>query len=182
VKRLEEERARSLKPDETSGNDRLSGGRSCRESNSTDLKPPERPAGAKEEVVKQEASGESAAASKESSDVRSSCRRGRPGKTASGAEEEEEAASSPRAPPALSPSALLDAVAGKLAPVMERLREHEVEVPVITAPLCFFFHPRDVEMSGTGSHCLINGPLDTGITVLLWIGLGAQVACVMTCD
>jgi hypothetical protein len=89
----------------------------------------------------QEASGESAAASKESSDVRSSCRRGRPGKTASGAEEEEEAASSPRAPPALSPSALLDAVAGKLAPVMERLREHEVEVPVITALLSVFFSP-----------------------------------------
>jgi hypothetical protein len=143
VKRLEEEererrRSGEAKPDEAaSGNDRLSGGRSCRESNSTDLKPPVRPAGAKEEeVAKQEASGESAAASKESSDVRSSCRRGgRPGKTASGAEEEE------ASPPAQSPSALLDAVAGKLAPVMERLREHEVEVPVITALLSVFFSP-----------------------------------------
>ncbi|RLN36051.1 hypothetical protein C2845_PM03G01610 [Panicum miliaceum] len=92
VKRLREERERSVsgeeKPDEANGNDRLSGeepGRSCRESNSTDLKPPTHPGhqggGAKEEeVANQEASGESAAASKESSDVRSSaslCRRRR---------------------------------------------------------------------------------------------------------
>ncbi|GJM98417.1 hypothetical protein PR202_ga15430 [Eleusine coracana subsp. coracana] len=137
VKRLREERERSLsgeaKPDEASGNDRLSGeepGRSCRESNSTDLKPPEHPGGVKEEeVAKQEASGESAAASKESSDVRSSaslCRRRR-GK-GSGADEEE-AASAPCPPPAQSPplAALLDAVAAKLGPVMERLREHETE-------------------------------------------------------
>ncbi|TVU10039.1 hypothetical protein EJB05_43544 [Eragrostis curvula] len=140
VKRLREERERSVsgdaKLDEASGNDRLSGeepGRSCRESNSTDLKPPEHPGGKggvkEEEVAKQEASGESAAASKESSDVRSSaslCRRRR-GK-ASGAEEEE-AASAPRPTPAqsLPLAALLDAVAAKLGTVMERLHEHESE-------------------------------------------------------
>lgn len=160
MKRLREERERSLsgeaKPDEASGNDRLSGeepGRSCRESNSTDLKPPKHLGGVKEEeVAKQEASGESAAASKESSDVRSSaslCRRRR-GK-ATGADEEE-AASAPCPPPTQSPplAALLDAVAAKLGPVMERLREHETEVlPIITA-LLFFFTPRDVKKLGQG--------------------------------
>ncbi|OEL16961.1 hypothetical protein BAE44_0022022 [Dichanthelium oligosanthes] len=144
VKRLREERERSVsgeatKPDEASGNDRLSGeepGRSCRESNSTDLKPPKHPGhqgggGAKEEeVAKQEASGESAAASKESSDVRSSaslCRR-RQG-SVSGKAEEEEAASAPHPPPALSAplAALLDAVAAKLGSVLQRLHEHEGE-------------------------------------------------------
>ncbi|CAL5073617.1 unnamed protein product [Urochloa decumbens] len=141
VKRLREERERSVsgeeKPDEASGNDRLSGeepGRSCRESNSTDLKPPKHPGhqggGAKEEeVAKQEASGESAAASKESSDVRSSaslCRRRR-GAGSGKADEEEEAASAPRAPAARSPplAALLDAVAAKLGSVLQRLHEHE---------------------------------------------------------
>ncbi|RCV12259.1 hypothetical protein SETIT_2G254700v2 [Setaria italica] len=143
VKRLREERERSVsgeaKPDEASGNDRLSGeepGRSCRESNSTDLKPPKHPGhqggGAKEEeVAKQEASGESAAASKESSDVRSSaslCRRRR-GTGSGKADEEEEAASAPRAPPARSPplAALLEAVAAKLGSVLQRLHEHEGE-------------------------------------------------------
>ncbi|KAL6655342.1 hypothetical protein ACP70R_006168 [Stipagrostis hirtigluma subsp. patula] len=137
VKRLREERERSVsgeaKPDEASGNDRLSGeepGRSCRESNSTDLKPPRHPGhqggGAKEEeVAKREASGESAAAasSKESSDVRSSaslCRR----RGKAGGAEDEEAASAPRPPPAQSPplAALLDAVAAKLTPVLQRLQ------------------------------------------------------------
>ncbi|CAL5087663.1 unnamed protein product [Urochloa decumbens] len=143
VKRLREERERSVsgeeKPDEASGNDRLSGeepGRSCRESNSTDLKPPKHPGhqggGAKEEeVAKQEASGESAAASKESSDVRSSaslCRRRR-GAGSGKVEEEEEAASAPRPPAARSPplAALLDAVAAKLGSVLQRLHEHEGE-------------------------------------------------------
>jgi hypothetical protein len=146
VKRLREERERSVsgeaKPDEASGNDRLSGeepGRSCRESNSTDLKPPKRPChqggGAKEEeVAKQEASGESAAASKESSDVRSSaslCRRRR-GTGSGKADEEEEAASAPHGLPARSPplAALLDAVAAKLGSVLQRLHEHEGEVGV----------------------------------------------------
>ncbi|KAF8780975.1 hypothetical protein HU200_000941 [Digitaria exilis] len=155
VNRLREERERSVsgeaKPDEASGNDLLSGeepGRSCRESNSTDLKPLKHPdhqgvGGAKEEeVAKQEASGASAAASKESSDVRSSaslCRRRRGSLKA---DEEEEAASAPCPPPARSPplAALLDAVAGKLIPVLRRLYEHEGEVgaPVITLLLCFF--------------------------------------------
>jgi hypothetical protein len=142
VKRLREERERSVsgeeKPDEANGNDRLSGeepGRSCRESNSTDLKPPTHPGhqggGAKEEeVAKQEASGESAAASKESSDVRSSaslCRRRR-GKAEE--EEEEEEASALGPPTAGSPplAALLDAVAAKLGSVLQRLHEHEGEV------------------------------------------------------
>ncbi|RLM87203.1 hypothetical protein C2845_PM04G19890 [Panicum miliaceum] len=142
VKRLREERERSVsgeeKPDEANGNDRLSGeepGRSCRESNSTDLKPPTHPGhqggGAKEEeVAKQEASGESAAASKESSDVRSSaslCRRRR-GK-AEEEEEEEEEASALGPPTAGSPplAALLDAVAAKLGSVLQRLHEHEGE-------------------------------------------------------
>nr|CAB3457426.1 unnamed protein product [Digitaria exilis] len=142
VNRLREERERSVsgeaKPDEASGNDLLSGeepGRSCRESNSTDLKPLKHPdhqgvGGAKEEeVAKQEASGASAAASKESSDVRSSaslCRRRRGSLKA---DEEEEAASAPCPPPARSPplAALLDAVAGKLIPVLRRLYEHEGE-------------------------------------------------------
>ncbi|CAN6211115.1 unnamed protein product [Urochloa humidicola] len=143
VKRLREERERSVsgeaKPDEASGNDGFSGeepGRSCRESNSTDLKPPKHPGhpggGAKEEeVAKQEASGESAAASKESSDVRSSaslCRRRR-GAGSGKADEEEEAASAPRAPASQSPplAALLDAVAAKLGSVLQRLHEHEGE-------------------------------------------------------
>ncbi|CAN6224923.1 unnamed protein product [Urochloa humidicola] len=144
VKRLREERERSVsggeeKPDEASGNDRLSGeepGRSCRESNSTDLKPPKHPghqggSAKEEEVAKQEASGESAAASKESSDVRSSaslCRRRR-GTGGGKADEEEEAASAPRAPAARSPplAALLDAVAAKLGSVLQGLHEHEGE-------------------------------------------------------
>ncbi|KAG2635849.1 hypothetical protein PVAP13_2NG390000 [Panicum virgatum] len=143
VKRLREERERSVsgeaKPDEADGNDRLSGeepGRSCRESNSTDLKPPTHPGrqggGAKEEeVAKQEASGESAAASKESSDVRSLaslCRRRR-GTGSGKTEEEEDVASAPGPPTARPPpfAALLDAVAAKLGPVLQRLHEHEGE-------------------------------------------------------
>jgi len=152
VKRLREERERSVsgeaKPEEANGDDRLSGeepGRSCRESNSTDLKPPTHPGhqggGAKEEeVAKQEASGESAAASKESSDVRSLaslCRRRR-GTGSGKAEEEEDEASAPGPPPtARSPplAALLDAVAAMLGPVLQRLHEHEGEevgAPIIT--------------------------------------------------
>lgn len=157
VKRLREERERSVsgeaKPDEVSVNDRLSSeepGRSCRESNSTDLKPPKHPGhqgggGAKEEVAKQEASVESsAAASKESSDVRSSaslCRR-----RGSGKADEEEAASAPRPPPARSPplAALLDAVSAKLGSVLQRLREHDSEVgarapPLVITTLLVFF-------------------------------------------
>ena len=150
VKRLREERERSVsgeaKPEEANGDDRLSGeepGRSCRESNSTDLKPPTHPGhqggGAKEEeVAKQEASGESAAASKESSDVRSLaslCRRRR-GTGSWKTEEEEDVASAPGPPTARPPpfAALLDAVAAKLGPVLQRLHEHESEVgaPIIT--------------------------------------------------
>lgn len=145
VKRLRQERERSgsddAKADEASGNDRLSGeepGRSCRESKSTDLKPPKHPGhhvgGAKEEddVAKQEASGESAAASKESSDVRSSaslCRRRRGGGGKAEEEEEEEAASPARPPAARSPQlvALVDAVAAKLGSVLQRLNDHESE-------------------------------------------------------
>ncbi|CAD6218709.1 unnamed protein product [Miscanthus lutarioriparius] len=148
VKRLREERERSVsgeaKPDEVSVNDRLSSpsedpGRSCRESNSTDLKPPKHPGhqggggGAKEEeVAKQEASVESAAASKESSDVRSSaslCRRRGSGSGKADEEEEEEAASAARPPPARSPplASLVDAVSAKLGSVLQRLREHGSE-------------------------------------------------------
>lgn len=158
MNRLREERERSVsgeaKQDEASGNDRLSGeepGRSCRESNSTDLKPPKHPdhqgSGKEEEVAKQEASGASAAASKESSDVRSSaslCRRRQGSLKAD--EEEEEAASAPCPPPVRSPplAALLDAVAAKLAPVLQRLHEDEGEVgaPIIYASASSF-HPRD---------------------------------------
>jgi hypothetical protein len=113
-------------------------GWSCRESNSTDLKPPKHPChqvgGVKEEeeVVKQEASGESAAVSKESSDVRSSaslrcCHRGT---SSENADEEEEAASAPHGPPTRSPplAVLLDEVAAKLGSVLQRLHEHEGEV------------------------------------------------------
>jgi hypothetical protein len=64
-------------------------------------------------VAKQEAFGESAAMSKESSDAWSSCHHGRPGKTASNTEEEE-VASSARAPPTQSLFALLDAVVSKV--------------------------------------------------------------------
>ena len=167
MKRLREERERSVsgeaKPDEVSVNDRLSSpsedpGRSCRESNSTDLKPPKHPGhqggggGAKEEeVAKQEASVESAAASKESSDVRSSaslCRRrgSGSGKADEEEEEEEEAASAARPPPARSPplASLVDAVSAKLGSVLQRLREHgsEVGAPVIT--ILLVFSPFDV--------------------------------------
>ncbi|EER99095.1 hypothetical protein SORBI_3002G248600 [Sorghum bicolor] len=151
VKRLREERERErsvsgeAKPDEVSVNDRLSSpseepGRSCRESNSTDLKPPKHPGGhqgggggaKEEEVAKQEASVESAAASKESSDVRSSaslCRRRSGGSEKADGEEEEEAASAARPPPARSPplASLVDAVSTKLGPVLQRLREHDSE-------------------------------------------------------
>lgn len=169
MKRLREERERErsvsgeAKPDEVSVNDRLSSpseepGRSCRESNSTDLKPPKHPGGhqgggggaKEEEVAKQEASVESAAASKESSDVRSSaslCRRRSGGSEKADGEEEEEAASAARPPPARSPplASLVDAVSTKLGPVLQRLREHDSEVgaPVITASDRLFL-PLDV--------------------------------------
>jgi hypothetical protein len=92
-------------------------GRSCRESNSTDLKRPGR--GVKEEeeegAEKQEASGESMAASKESS---ASLRRRRKAD-----EESEEAASAQQQPLA----ALLDRVAARFGPVFERLQESQVK-------------------------------------------------------
>ncbi|XP_047049913.1 flagellar radial spoke protein 2-like [Lolium rigidum] len=84
---------------------------SCRESNSTDLK---RPVKEEEGEAKQEASGESMAASKGSS--ASLCRRGgRKG----GEEECEEAAS------AQPLAALLDRVAARFGPVFERLQESQ---------------------------------------------------------
>jgi hypothetical protein len=84
-----------------------------------DLKPPKHPTDAKEEeAAKQEAFGESAAMSKESSDTQSSCHHDRPGKTASNTEEEE-VASSPRAPPTQSPFTLLDAVVSKVVKVVK---------------------------------------------------------------
>uniref|UniRef100_A0ACD5XX77 Uncharacterized protein n=1 Tax=Avena sativa TaxID=4498 RepID=A0ACD5XX77_AVESA len=88
-------------------------GRSCRESNSTDLKRPKQSGS-----VKEEASGESMAASKESS--ASLCRRGRKAGVGGGGEEEcEEAAS-------VQPlAALLDRVAARFGPVFERLQESQ---------------------------------------------------------
>ncbi|KAG8057224.1 hypothetical protein GUJ93_ZPchr0002g26797 [Zizania palustris] len=147
VKRLREERERSLHGGEDKtetangdGDDRLSSdepGRSCRESNSTDLKTPARPRdhSVKEEdededeeaaaAAKQEASGESAAASKESSDLRSSaslCHRRKPGAAAEDADVDE--ASAPRAPAQSQPlAALLDIMAIRFGPLLERLHE-----------------------------------------------------------
>jgi hypothetical protein len=112
---------------------------SCRESNSTDLK---RPVKAEEEGdAKQEASGESMAASKGSS--ASLCRRGgRKG----GEEECEEAAS------AQPLAALLDRVAARFGPVFERLQESQVKIPVgITAPS---FHPNLLLFLFTGRRAL----------------------------
>ncbi|KAL5201750.1 hypothetical protein ABZP36_036104 [Zizania latifolia] len=147
VKRLREERERSLhggeaKPEAANGDgdgdDRLSSdepGRSCRESNSTDLKTQSRPGdhSVKEEeeedeeaaAAKQEASGESAAASKESSDLRSSaslCRRRKHGAADEDADVDE--ASAPRAPAQSQPlAALLDTIAARFSPLLERLHE-----------------------------------------------------------
>jgi hypothetical protein len=83
-------------------------------------------------VAKQEASGESAAASKESSELRSSAslRRCHRGTGSRKADKEEEVASAPHGPPARSLllAALLDAVATKLDSVLQRLHKHEGEV------------------------------------------------------
>ncbi|CAM0952018.1 unnamed protein product [Alopecurus aequalis] len=127
VELMKEERERSVsgeaatRPEEgaATGEENVSSegepGRSCRESNSTDLK---QRGGVKEEAEaeKQEASGESMAASKESS--ASLCRRGR---KAGGDEESEEAASVQQQPLA----ALLDRVAARFGPVFERLQESQ---------------------------------------------------------
>ncbi|KAF0929222.1 hypothetical protein E2562_016451 [Oryza meyeriana var. granulata] len=143
VKRLREERERSIhgdgeaKPEEATGDERLSSeepSRSCRESNSTDLKPATRPGdhSVKEEneaaPAKQEASGESVAASKESSDLRSSaslCRRRKPG---ADEEADGEEASAPRERPVQSSqplAALLDTFAARFGPLLERLHESQ---------------------------------------------------------
>uniref|UniRef100_A0A0E0M2U0 Myb-like domain-containing protein n=1 Tax=Oryza punctata TaxID=4537 RepID=A0A0E0M2U0_ORYPU len=152
VKRLREEREQSNhggegKTETGNGDERLSSeepGRSCRESNSTDLKPAARAGDhsvkAEEEdddeaaaAAKQEASGESVAASKESSDLRSSaslCRRHR--KPGADEDADGEEASAPR-PPAQSSSqplaALLDTFAARFGPLLERLQERERRVP-----------------------------------------------------
>uniref|UniRef100_A0ACD5Y0K6 Uncharacterized protein n=1 Tax=Avena sativa TaxID=4498 RepID=A0ACD5Y0K6_AVESA len=132
VELMKEERERSLsgeattKPEGnvTTGEENVSSeepGRSCRESNSTDLKRPKRSGSVKAEEgegeAKQEASGESMAASKESS--ASLCRRGR--KAGGGGEEECEEAASVQQPLA----ALLDRVAARFGPVFERLQESQ---------------------------------------------------------
>lgn len=131
VKRLKAEREQRASGEAVSDHDRLSSeepGCSCRESNSTDLKPPKHPSqlgdGSKEEkVAKQEASVESAVDSKDSSEVRSSaslCRRRR---GSGNAEEEEEAEASKSSPLTF----LLDAVLAKLGCVLDRLRENDSE-------------------------------------------------------
>lgn len=129
VEQMKEERERSLsgeaKKEEVTGEDNLSGeeaGRSCRESNSTDLKRPKNSgdqSGVKEDDATaklEEFSGESMAASKESS---ASQRRRR--KASAGDEESEEASvqSQPLA-------ALLDRVAARFGSVFERLQETQV--------------------------------------------------------
>ncbi|XP_040383404.1 uncharacterized protein LOC102706783 [Oryza brachyantha] len=154
VKRLREDRERSIhgggggggdgeaKQEAANGDELLSSeepGRSCRESNSTDLKPPTRAGdhSVKEEEheaaagAKQQASGESVAASKESSDLRSSAslcrrrhRRCKPGGTDEDADGEEASA-----PPPLARSSsqllagLLDTFASRFASLLERLHE-----------------------------------------------------------
>lgn len=133
VKRLKAEREQRASGEAVSDHDRLSSeepGCSCRESNSTDLKPPKHPSqlgdGSKEEkVAKQEASVESAVDSKDSSEVRSSaslCRRRR----GSGNAEEEEAAEA-EASKSSPLTFLLDAVLAKLGCVLDRLRENDSE-------------------------------------------------------
>lgn len=111
VELMKEERERSLssgeaKPEGVTGDENLSSeepGRSCRESNSTDLK---RPGAAKaEEAAKEELSGES----KESA-VSLQCRR----RKASAEEESEEPL-----------AALLDRVAARFGPVFEQLQESQ---------------------------------------------------------
>ncbi|XP_051188431.1 uncharacterized protein [Lolium perenne] len=103
--------ATTAKPEGVTGEGSEEPGRSCRESNSTDLKIIK---GEEEGDAKQEASGESMAASKGSS--ASLCRRGgRKG----GEEECEEAAS------AQPLAALLDRVAARFGPVFERLQESQ---------------------------------------------------------
>lgn len=118
---MKEERERSLssgeaKPEGVTGDENLSSeepGRSCRESNSTDLK---RPGAAKaEEAAKEELSGES----KESA-VSLQCRR----RKARAEEETEEPL-----------AALLDRVAARFGPVFEQLQESQVKISIrITAP------------------------------------------------
>ncbi|KAM0918567.1 hypothetical protein ACQ4PT_008759 [Festuca glaucescens] len=121
VELMKEERERSVsgsgeattKPEGVTGEENVSSeepGRSCRESNSTDLKRPRSVKG--EGEAKQEVSGESMAASKGSS--ASLSRRGRKGD-----EECEEAAS-------VQPlAALLDRVAARFGPLFERLQESQ---------------------------------------------------------
>lgn len=132
VKRLKAEREQRASGEAVSDHDRLSSeepGCSCRESNSTDLKPPKHPSqlgdGSKEEkVAKQEASVESAVDSKDSSEVRSSaslCRRRR---GSGNAEEEEAEAEASKSSPL---TFLLDAVLAKLGCVLDRLRENDSE-------------------------------------------------------
>lgn len=134
VKRLKAEREQRASGEAVSDHDRLSSeepGCSCRESNSTDLKPPKHPSqlgdGSKEEkVAKQEASVESAVDSKDSSEVRSSaslCRRRR----GSGNAEEEEAEAEAEASKSSPLTFLLHAVLAKLGCVLDRLRENDSE-------------------------------------------------------
>uniref|UniRef100_A0A0E0ETK2 Uncharacterized protein n=1 Tax=Oryza meridionalis TaxID=40149 RepID=A0A0E0ETK2_9ORYZ len=153
VKRLREEREQSIhggggegKTETANGDERLSSeepGRSCRESNSTDLKPAARAGdnSVKEEeddedeaaaaAAKQEASGESVAASKESSDLRSSAslRRRRRHKPGADEDADGEEASAPRPPSQSSSSqplaALLDTFAARFGPLLERLHESQ---------------------------------------------------------
>lgn len=148
MKRLKAEREQRASGEAVSDHDRLSSeepGCSCRESNSTDLKPPKHPSqlgdGSKEEkVAKQEASVESAVDSKDSSEVRSSaslCRRRR---GSGNAEEEEAEAEASKSSPL---TFLLDAVLAKLGCVLDRLRENDSEVGasvitiVVTPTLAF---------------------------------------------
>ncbi|KAM3276230.1 hypothetical protein ACQJBY_044549 [Aegilops geniculata] len=112
VELMKEERERSLssgeaKPEGVTGDENVSGeepGRSCRESNSTDLKRPGAAAKA-EEAAKEELSGES----KESA-VSLQCRR----RKASADEEADEPL-----------AALLDRVAARFGPVFEQLQESQ---------------------------------------------------------
>ncbi|XBH92915.1 hypothetical protein VPH35_083949 [Triticum aestivum] len=113
VELMKEERERSLssgeaKPEGVTGDENVSSeepGRSCRESNSTDLKRPGAAAKAAEEAAKEELSGES----KESA-VSLQCRR----RKASADEEADEPL-----------AALLDRVAARFGPVFDQLQESQ---------------------------------------------------------
>ena len=135
VELMKEERERSVSGGEAkpegvvNGDENVSseggpGARSCRESNSTDLK--QRGRGVKEEEEKEEASGESMAASKESS---ASLRRRRK----AGGGGDEEAASAQQQQPL---AALLDRVAARFGPVFERLQESQVKKSSWELPPC----------------------------------------------